>query len=177
MVASVCLVSFKGIARTVFWYWHTKCWVVINIFTRLIVSWFQYGRKCDNIRALFLDNKLAATLGFVATEFVHLPGDVHAVNSILAHNAAVSSGSAFQVLTAIAGLEFIACIAMKEMFDGSGRAPGDFSFDPLNLSAKSDQKQKDIMALKELENGRLAMVAFSGIVTQAVLTQHGFPYI
>ena len=122
-------------------------------------------------------NILLATLGFVATEFVHLPGDVHAVNSILAHNAAVSSGSAFQVLTAIAGLEFIACIAMKEMFDGSGRAPGDFSFDPLNLSAKLDQKKKDEMALKELENGRLAMVAFSGIVTQAVLTQHGFPYI
>ena len=120
---------------------------------------------------------MLATLGFVATEFVKLPGDMHAVSSILAHNAAVSSGSAFQVLTAIAGIEFISCIAMKEMFAGSGRAPGDFSFDPLGLSAKLDQKNKDVMALKELENGRLAMVAFSGIVTQAVITQHGFPYI
>jgi Chlorophyll A-B binding protein len=120
---------------------------------------------------------MLATLGFIITEFVKLPGDVHAVNSVLAHNAAVNSGSAFQVLTAIAGIEFISCIALKEMFEGSGRAPGDFSFDPLGLSAKLDQKNKDIMALKELENGRLAMVAFSGIVTQAVITQHGFPYI
>jgi hypothetical protein len=32
------------------------------------------------------------------------------------------------------------------------------------------------MALKELENGRLAMVAFSGIITQAALTGKGFPY-
>ena len=120
---------------------------------------------------------MLATLGFVFTEFVKLPGDVHAVNSVLAHNAAVNSGSAFQVLTAIAAIEFISCIALKEMFDGSGRAPGDFSFDPLGLSAKLDQKNKDIMALKEIENGRLAMVAFSGIVTQAVITQHGFPYI
>lgn len=82
-----------------------------------------------------------------------------------------------QVLTAIAGVEFIACVAMKEMFEGSGRAPGDFSFDPLGLSTKLDQKKKDDMALKELENGRLAMVGFSGIVTQSVLTQHGFPFV
>ena len=120
---------------------------------------------------------MLATLGFVATEFVTLPGDVHAVSAILAHNAAVSSGSGFQVLTAIAALEFISCVAMREMFAGSGRAPGDFSFDPLGFSAKLDQKKKDDMSLKELENGRLAMVAFSGIVTQAVLTQHGFPYM
>ena len=35
---------------------------------------------------------------------------------------------------------------------------------------------KIINQLKELENGRLAMLAFSGIVTQAVLTGKGFPY-
>ena len=28
----------------------------------------------------------------------------------------------------------------------------------------------------ELKNGRLAMMAFSGIVTQAALSGHGFPY-
>ena len=52
---------------------------------------------------------------------------------------------------------------------------GDFGFDPLNLGGKSD-KDKETMALKELENGRLAMLAFGGIVTQAVLTGKGFPY-
>lgn len=35
-------------------------------------------------------------------------------------------GAGFQVLTLIAGLEFIAIVAMQQMFAGSGRLPGDF---------------------------------------------------
>jgi hypothetical protein len=33
------------------------------------------------------------------------------------------------------------------------------------------------MQVKELKNGRLAMMAFSGLVTQAVLSGKPFPYI
>jgi len=126
----------------------------------------KHGRIC-----------MLASLGFVATEFVKLPGAVHDVSAVAAHNAAVASGAGMQVLTAIAAVEFIACVAMKEMYEGSGRAPGDFSFDPLNFSTKLDQKKKDDLSLKELENGRLAMVGFSGMVTQSVLTNHGFPFL
>ena len=49
--------------------------------------------------------------------------------------------------------------------------PGDYGWDPLEL-AKDDPE----IAIKELKNGRLAMLAFSGIVTQAALTGRGFPY-
>ena len=63
------------------------------------------------------------------------------------------------------------------MLDGSGRAPGDFMFDPLKFSEGKSDKVKADYALKELQNGRLAMLAFSGIVTQAVLTGKDFPFI
>lgn len=53
--------------------------------------------------------------------------------------------------------------------------PGDFKFDPLGF-AKDEQSLKKLQ-LNELKNGRLAMLAFSGIVTQAALTGHSFPYM
>ena len=47
-------------------------------------------------------------------------------------------------------------------------------FDPIGFS--SDPKKKADLQMKELANGRLAMFAFGGVVTQAVLTGHSFPY-
>jgi len=105
---------------------------------------------------------MLATLGFVATEFVKLPGAVHDVSPIAAHDAAVASGSGFQVLATIAALEFIGVVALKQTLDGGDRKPGEFGFDPLNLWGKT-QKDKDIMAEKEIANGRTAMLAFAGM--------------
>jgi light-harvesting complex I chlorophyll a/b binding protein 1 len=41
---------------------------------------------------------MLATLGWIASEFVQLPGEVHAVSPVAAHDAAVSSGALLQVL-------------------------------------------------------------------------------
>ena len=49
-------------------------------------------------------------------------------------------------------------VAVKEMLDGSDRAPGDYGFDPLKFSAgKSDAVKKDLQA-KEIENGRYSYI-------------------
>ncbi|KAJ1623385.1 hypothetical protein T492DRAFT_883701 [Pavlovales sp. CCMP2436] len=53
------------------------------------------------------------------------------------------------------------------------RKPGDFYFDPMNMAKGKDSSK---MATNEIKNGRLAMVAFSGIVTQAALGHASFPY-
>eukprot|EP01035_Chromulina_nebulosa_P031494 gene31494-41990_t len=115
---------------------------------------------------------MLATLGFIFADFVKLPGDVHAVSSLDAHNAAVSSGALIQVLLWTGLLELITIPALTAL-PTSGRAPGDYSFDPLKLGAKPANLEK--YKISELKNGRLAMLAFSGIVTQAALTGKGFP--
>jgi len=46
---------------------------------------------------------------------------------------------------------------------------------PMNFMKGKSQADKDTMQLKEIENGRLAMIAFGGMVTQAVATGHSFP--
>jgi len=71
---------------------------------------------------------MLAFLGFIVGDLFH---PVLGVGSVEGHNAAVASGAGVQVLVAIAMAEFISVVAMKEMFEGSGRKPGEFGFDPL----------------------------------------------
>lgn len=73
-----------------------------------------------------------------------------------------------------AGLfETIALLATIQMLQGGSRKPGDFSFDPLNFSKGADAQR---LAVSEVKNGRLAMLAFSGMITQAALSGNGFPF-
>lgn len=118
---------------------------------------------------------MLGTLGFIITDFIRLPGDIHAISAVNAHNVAVGTGALAQVLVFVSALEAVSVVAVKETLEGK-RAPGDFGFDPLGFSAGKSDKVKNDYALKELENGRLAMLAFGGIVTQAVVTGKGFPY-
>jgi len=114
-----------------------------------------------------------AFVGFVFTDFYHLPGFDY--TTLEAHDACVASGAMSQLLLWLGGLEVISAIGIDQMLRGSGREPGDFGFDPLGFA--SDPEKKADLQMKELANGRLAMFAFGGIVTQSVLTGNTFPYL
>jgi light-harvesting complex I chlorophyll a/b binding protein 1 len=120
---------------------------------------------------------MLAVVGFIVTDFYQLPGDVHQVSTVAAHDAAVKSGALAQVLLWTSLFEIISTKAVIETLEGSGRKPGYFGFDPLKFSEGKSDKVKADFELKELQNGRLAMLAISGILTQAVLSGKGFPYI
>eukprot|EP01041_Mallomonas_annulata_P001441 gene1441-2774_t len=119
---------------------------------------------------------MLAVAGWVVSGFVQLPGDIHQVSAVAAHDAAVSWGGMQQILLWTSLFEILSVVAIKEMLEGSGRAPGYFGFDPLGFSKGKTDAQKAKLQEQEIENGRTAMLAFSGIVTQAVLTGKEFPY-
>jgi hypothetical protein len=79
------------------------------------------------------------------------------------------------LLNFVAILELMGGAALFDQARGSGRAPGDFSFDPLGFG--KDSRAKERYATNEVKNGRLAMLAISGIVTQAALfPEKSFPF-
>merc|ERR1712151_36140 len=53
----------------------------------------------------------------------------------------------------------------------SGTAPGDYGWDPLGLKPKNAQEFKNLQN-KELNNGRLAMLAAAGWIAQEQATGH-----
>jgi len=115
---------------------------------------------------------MLAFVGFIFTDFYHLPGFDY--TTLEAHDACVASGAMSQLLLWIGLLEVFSLISVDQMLRGSGREPGDYGFDPLGFSKNGKLEE---LQMKELANGRLAMFAFSGVVTQSVLTGNTWPYL
>mmetsp|Transcript_1044 Transcript_1044/g.1358 ORF Transcript_1044/g.1358 Transcript_1044/m.1358 type:complete len:206 (-) Transcript_1044:164-781(-) len=130
----------------------------------------KHGRIC-----------MLAWLGFCAVDcglrIYPLPEAYDGLTSVTAHDALVQYGAMGQLFLWLGLAEVIGTVAVFQMMEGSGRKPGDFGLDPVGFLAGKSEAEIEEMQLKEIKNGRLAMLAFSGVVTQAVLTQGPFPYV
>lgn len=120
---------------------------------------------------------MLATVGFVVPEFFRIPGaqfSFEAIPKVIdAHDALPDS--MIQIFGWISFLEACTFPALANMNEYD-REPGDFGFDPMGLYPTDPEKQKEYK-LKELKNGRLAMIAIGGMVAGSSITGHGFPYL
>jgi light-harvesting complex I chlorophyll a/b binding protein 1 len=156
---------------------HLKGWVggekgfdPLGVTDALPVYWvreaeLKHGRVC-----------MLATLGWITTDLgVRFPGDMYQVSTIEAHNKLVDEGQMQPFLGAIGIAELYGLYLIIEGWGGEiDRSAGDF-FLGKNFLPKDVEGEKDVK-LKEIENGRLAMLAFGGIATQAVLTGKTWPF-
>lgn len=130
----------------------------------------KHGRMCQ-----------LAVVGFAAVDcgfrIFPTPEAYMGLTSVTAHDALVEQGAMSQLFLWIGLAEIIGSVAVMQMLQGSGRAPGDFGLDPVGFLAGKSEEEVNDMKLKEITHCRLAMMAFSGMVTQAVLTQGPFPYV
>jgi len=109
---------------------------------------------------------MLATLGFWQQEFVTLPGLTPVADSNLAP-AVVGASAMLQIVFYVGVLEFWTNkgkVTMETMFEDEDRVPGAFGFDPMGLSVGKTEEEMERMQLRELKNGRLAMLAIGGMI-------------
>ncbi|KAJ1460780.1 chlorophyll a/b-binding protein domain-containing protein [Pelagophyceae sp. CCMP2097] len=106
---------------------------------------------------------MLAVVGFIVEEFVHLPGAAYQEANPLKAISAVPVAANVQILLVAAVIE------LATIDKTYGDKPGDLGFDPLSFSVKKTEAQVKDFQLKELKNGRLAMIAFLGMVVQTML--------
>lgn len=114
-----------------------------------------------------------AIVGFITVDLgLRIPGYPEGLTSATAHDKMVEFGALGNIALFIGIAEMVSWIGVAQMLQGSGRKPGDFGINPMKL----DEAGMKEMQLKELRNGRLAMMAIGGAITQSVLFEKGFPY-
>ncbi len=119
---------------------------------------------------------MLAAVGYITVDLgvvLHPLGQ--GLTSATAHDAMCENGVMGNALVFIGFAEIVSYIGVAEMLQGSGREPGDFGFGYQYLEGKSEEAIKKLK-YQEIMNGRLAMFAFGGMVTQSVLFDVGFPY-
>merc|ERR1719453_1254155 len=119
----------------------------------------KHGRIC-----------MLASTGYFLQEFASLPNyPGYSPNPVEAFSSVPPEGLA-QIVVFMGWLEVTANkgkYTMMNMFE-EGRTPGDLGFDPLKFGENKETRARLEMA--ELKNGRLAMLAFSGMIHQTFVT-------
>jgi light-harvesting complex I chlorophyll a/b binding protein 1 len=122
----------------------------------------EHGRLC-----------MLAWTGYVSVDLgLKFPGAKYAgLTSFTAHET-TAKYELFLLLLFVGTFE---TIKFSQIYgENPSRKPGDFGFDPLKLlTPATEEKYK----LAELTHGRLAMLAFSAVVTQSALGHPTFPYV
>jgi len=120
----------------------------------------KHGRIC----------MLAAT-GYMVQEFFSIPGyPGYSANPVEAFSS-VPPEALGQIFGFLAILEYRLAdgkYSMMTMFEDPARKPGDLGFDPLKFGENPETRERLEMA--ELKNGRLAMLAFAGMIHQTFVT-------
>lgn len=115
---------------------------------------------------------MLATLGFALQQFVTLPGMTHVDDSNLAP-AAAGISPMLQIVFGLGAVEWFTNngkVTMEDMFEDSARVPGDLGFDPMGFSKNKSKEAMEAMQLKEIKNGRLAMLAIGGMIHHNFVT-------
>jgi light-harvesting complex I chlorophyll a/b binding protein 4 len=109
---------------------------------------------------------MLATVGFIVQQFVTLPGMTHVDDSNLAP-AAAGISPMLQIVVGAGILEWWSNkgkVTMMDMFEDESREPGNLGFDPLGFGKGKSKEQMEDLQLKEIKNGRLAMLAIGGMI-------------
>ena len=117
---------------------------------------------------------MLASLGLSVAPVVHLPDTVF--DSTLGYGAvtklyAERPEAIWQIIAAIAAVE------VSTLFQNGQGVAGDLGWDPLSLQTKLKLQGDKLeeMQLRELKNGRLAMLGTSALLLQEQVTGYG-PY-
>mmetsp|Transcript_17377 Transcript_17377/g.43644 ORF Transcript_17377/g.43644 Transcript_17377/m.43644 type:complete len:214 (-) Transcript_17377:470-1111(-) len=120
----------------------------------------KHGRIC-----------MLASTGILVQEFVSIPGyPGYNPNPVEAFSS-VPGEALGQIVFFMAVAEWSlnkGKYSMMTLFEDPERAPGDLGFDPLKFGDNKETRARLEMA--ELKNGRLAMLAFSGMIHQTFVT-------
>ena len=106
---------------------------------------------------------MLACVGFVIQEYWHLPGADYQNFKPLTAPWTVPWAANLQILMLAGAIEL--ATADKTY----GETPWDLGFDPLCFQEGKSKAEMDRLMLGELTNGRLAMMAFVGMVIQTLL--------